>query len=161
MNLRVATVTVSDTRTPDDDASGDALRAELSAFELSPHRIVPDEPERLRGLVRELAGSTDAIVFTGGSGIAPRDQTPEALVPLFDKELPGFGEAFRRLSWEEVGPRAILSRATAGTIGDMLVFILPGSVKAARLGARSLIAPMLTHGIALLRGQPHGHGAAS
>jgi molybdenum cofactor biosynthesis protein B len=161
MKLRVATVTVSDTRTPEDDASGAALRQELSAFELLAHRIVPDEPEGLRAVVRELTGGVEAIVFTGGTGIAPRDQSPEALVPLFDKELQGFGEAFRRLSWDEVGPMSILSRATAGTVGDMLVFVLPGSVKAARLGARSLVAPVLAHGVALLRGQKHAHGGAA
>ena len=151
MNLRVATVTVSDTRTPDDDASGDALRAELSAFELSPHRIVPDEPERLRGLVRELAGSTDAIVFTGGSGIAPRDQTPEALVPLFDKELPGFGEILRVSSFAKV-PTAILSRATAGTRGRSLIVNLPGNPKA--IGeCLPLVVPAIREALKHLRGE--------
>src|SRR4051794_21746407 len=119
MAVRVLTVTVSDTRTEADDTSGKALREELSTFALEHHVIVPDEPERIVALVREAAGrgEVDAVVLTGGTGIAPRDRTFEALSSLFDKSLDGFGEAFRRLSWDEIGPRSILSRATAGTVG--------------------------------------------
>ena len=104
---RVITVTVSDTRTPADDASGKALAEELSGFDLVRHAIVPDEPAGLWALVDEAisAGEADAIVFTGGTGIAPRDQTYEALAGRFDKQLDGFGEAFRRLSWDEIGEK--------------------------------------------------------
>lgn len=160
MTPRVITVTVSDTRTADDDASGKALAAELSAFELVRHVIVPDEPERIGELVRSAvaAAEADAIVFTGGTGIAPRDRTLEAVEALFEKRLDGFGEAFRRLSWDEIGPRSILSRAAAGTVGSCLVVALPGSEKAARLGARALIAPVLGHATDLLHGRTaHGH----
>jgi molybdenum cofactor biosynthesis protein B len=151
---RVRTVTVSDTRTAADDTSGKALREELAAFALLEHAIVPDEPERIAELVRSAAaGQADAVVLTGGTGIAPRDRTFEALEALFDKRLDGFGEAFRRLSWDEIGPRAILSRATAGTVGTCLVFSLPGSEKAVRLGARALVAPVLAHAVDLVNGR--------
>ncbi len=157
---RVFTVTVSDTRTEADDASGRALREELAAFRLVRHVIVRDEPAEIADTVRDAAtgGDADAIVLTGGTGIAPRDLTFEAVASLFDKQLDGFGEAFRRLSWDEIGPRAILSRATAGTVGACLVFVLPGSEKAVRLGARALIAPILGHSVDLVRGRTqHGH----
>jgi molybdopterin adenylyltransferase len=159
-SVRVVTVTVSDTRTAADDASGKALAEELSSFQIVRHTIVPDEPERIRGVIRDVLedDEADAIVFTGGTGIAPRDQTFEALEDLFDKELAGFGEAFRRLSWDQIGPRAILSRAAAGTIGTRLVFTLPGSEKAVRLGARELIAPVLAHAVDLVHGKTK-HGA--
>ncbi len=155
MPARVLTVTVSDTRTEADDTSGKALREELAAFDLLRHAIVPDDPERILALVREAAGQggTDAVVLTGGTGIAPRDRTFEALSSVFDKTLDGFGEAFRRLSWEQIGPRAILSRAAAGTVGTCLVFSLPGSEKAVRLGAKELIAPVLAHAVDLVNGR--------
>ena len=155
MPARVLTVTVSDTRTEADDTSGKALREELAAFDLLRHAIVPDDPERILALVREAAGQggTDAVVLTGGTGIAPRDRTFEALSSGFDKTLDGFGEAFRRLSWDQIGPRAILSRATAGTVGTCVVFSLPGSEKAVRLGAKELIAPVLAHAVDLVNGR--------
>jgi len=152
---RIVTVTVSDTRTAADDASGRALAEELAAFALVRHVIVPDEPHAILEVVRTVMENdeADAVVFSGGTGIAPRDQTYEALEKLFDKRLDGFGEAFRRMSWDEIGPRAMLSRATAGTIGTRLVFSLPGSEKAVRLGARELIAPILAHAVDLLHGR--------
>jgi len=157
MKPRVVTVTVSDTRTAADDGSGRALAEELAAFELVRHVIVPDEPTAIGQLVRDVAGQdeADAVVLSGGTGIAPRDRTLEAVRRLFDKELDGFGEAFRRLSWDEIGPRAILSRAAAGTIGKVIVFVVPGSEKAARLGARALVAPVLGHAVDLLNGRTH------
>ena len=156
---RIITVTVSDTRTESDDTSGKALREELSAFEIVRHVIVPDEPDRIVALVKEAFAEADAVVLTGGTGIAPRDRTYEALTDMFDKTLDGFGEAFRRLSWDQIGPRAILSRATAGVVGTRLVFSLPGSEKAVRLGAKELIAPILGHAIDLVHGRTkHGHG---
>ena len=152
------TVTVSDTRTAADDSSGRALAEELAPFTLVRHVIVPDEPERLLDLVKAMMAhdEADAIVFTGGTGIAPRDRTVEALESVFDKRLDGFGEAFRRLSWEQIGPRSVLSRATAGSIGKHLVFCLPGSEKAVRLGAGQIIAPILGHAVDLVHGRT-GH----
>lgn len=155
MAARVLTVTVSDTRTEADDTSGKALREELSSFDVVRHVIVPDDAERIVALVRDVAarGEADAVVLTGGTGIAPRDRTYEALAAVFDETLDGFGEAFRRLSWDQIGPRAILSRATAGTVGTCLVFSLPGSEKAVRLGAKELIAPVLAHAVDLVNGR--------
>ncbi len=129
----ILTVTVSDTRTAADDASGAALREELAAFTLVRHAIVPDDREAILAVLAEARREgVDAVVFTGGTGIAPRDVTYEAVAGELDKTLEGFGEAFRRLSWDEIGPRALLSRAAAGTIGTLLVFLLPGSTKAVR-----------------------------
>jgi molybdenum cofactor biosynthesis protein B len=155
MSPRVVTVTVSDTRTEADDLSGRALAEELAAFTLVRHAIVPDEPERILAVIRDVMENdeADAVVLSGGTGIAPRDRTFEAVEALFDKRIDGFGETFRRLSWDEVGPRAILSRATAGTIGTRIVFSLPGSEKAVRLAARELIVPLLGHAVDLLHGR--------
>ena len=152
---RVITVTVSDTRTAADDLSGRALAEELAAFTLVRHVIVPDEPDRILAIVREVMENDegDAIVLSGGTGISPRDRTFEAVEALFDKHLDGFGETFRRLSWDQIGPRAILSRATAGTIGTRIIFSLPGSEKAVRLAARELIVPLLAHAVDLLHGR--------
>src|SRR5258706_3337528 len=113
--VRVAVVTVSDTRTDKDDEGGAKLRGlmEKAGFVVALSRIVRDEPAALRALVAEICDGdlADAIVTTGGTGIAPRDQTYEAIDALLEKRLDGFGEAFRRLSWDEVGPRSVLSLA--------------------------------------------------
>jgi molybdenum cofactor biosynthesis protein B len=156
MSPRIVTVTVSDTRTSADDHSGRALAEELAAFTLLRHVIVKDEPDQIVALVRDIAAQdqADAIVFSGGTGISKRDCTIEALQTIFEKELDGFGEQFRRLSWDQVGARAMLSRATAGTVGMCIVFALPGSEKAARLGARELVAPIVAHITDLLHGRP-------
>lgn len=159
MPLRVIVVTVSDTRTAADDASGDALADELKAFTLVRRVIVPDDADRIREVIADAQREgVDAVVLTGGTGIAPRDITYEAVASKLEKTLDGFGEAFRRLSWDEIGPRAILSRATAGTIGTLLVFLLPGSTKAVRLGAKELIAPILDHAVDLVHGRTKHHG---
>lgn len=159
-SVRILTVTVSDTRTLADDRAGKALAEELAGFQLVDHLILKDEPKTIAALVAQTRDddTADAIVFTGGTGIAPRDQTYEALESLFDKRLDGFGEAFRRLSWDEIGPKAILSRAVAGTVGRLLVFALPGSEKGARLGARALVAPVVAHAVDLVHGRTHHHG---
>lgn len=154
--MRVVTLTISDTRTTADDASGDALRAGLEAagFAVVRHAIVPDEPARVRAEIARAidGGEADAVVSTGGTGIAPRDQTYEAVTGLLDKVLDGFGEAFRRLSWDEIGPRAVLSRAVAGTYHGGVVMALPGSTNAVKLGVAKLVAPVLGHAVALAKG---------
>ena len=161
-SLRTVTITVSDTRTPETDASGRALVEELSAFTCVRHVIVRDEPEALRAVVRRAIDEdlADVVVLTGGTGIAPRDTTYEALTGMFEKTLDGFGEAFRTLSWAEIGPRAMLSRATAGVVGKTIVFALPGSTNAARLGARALVAKVAMHAVALARGEA-SHGSTT
>jgi len=162
--IRVLTVTVSDSRSTGSDESGQRLKALLegAGFTLVAHRIVADEPALIRRIVRELSEQdlADALVTTGGTGIAPRDQTYEALEPLLEKRLDGFGEAFRRLSWDEVGPRSVLSRAVAGVISGRFVVALPGSPRAVTLAVEKLVIPLLEHAVALARGHAgqHHHG---
>jgi molybdenum cofactor biosynthesis protein B len=154
--IRVFTVTVSDTRSPGTDESGIRLRMMLEAagYSLAPHQIVQDEPAAIQELVRELIQYDlgDAMVTTGGTGIAPRDRTYEAIEPLLETKLDGFGEAFRRLSWDEVGARAVLSRAMAGVVGGRFIACLPGSPRAVALAADKLLIPLLEHAVALCRG---------
>jgi molybdopterin adenylyltransferase len=153
---RVATLTISDTRTIADDKSGDTLRLLLqnAGFILLEHAMVRDDIHSIQETIRTLAQRTDidVIVATGGTGITPRDHTWEAVAPLLDKTLDGFGEAFRRLSWDEIGVRSILSRAIAGTVGQTLVVALPGSTNAVRLAVNKILAEMLPHAVALTRG---------
>jgi molybdenum cofactor biosynthesis protein B len=154
--IRVLTVTVSDSRKRETDESGKALDRELSdaGFTIVRHVIVKDEPGFISDLVRLTANSNeaDAIILTGGTGITPRDSTFEALEKVFEKRIVGFGEAFRRASFDEIGPYAILSRATAGVFNECVVFSLPGSTKAVRLGVK-LIIPMLRHAVDLASGR--------
>lgn len=159
--IRIATLTLSDTRTVEDDEGGkllgDLLRA--AGFTVVSHAVLREEPDAIRATITELCerGAADAIILTGGTGIAPRDRTIEAVVPMFQKTLDGFGEAFRRLSWDQVGPNAILSRAAAGVIGKRIVIALPGSPKAVRLAVEELIAPTLEHAVGLASGKSGGH----
>jgi molybdenum cofactor biosynthesis protein B len=160
--IRVLTVTVSDTRSSSSDESGPLLRELLSRAGLSlvDHRIVQDEPGQLRALLAEVAEGdlADAIITTGGTGLAPRDQTIEALEPLLDKHLDGFGEAFRRLSWDQVGARSVLSRAFAGVARGRFVVALPGSPKAVQLAIEAVLLPILDHAVSLIRGETaHRH----
>jgi molybdopterin adenylyltransferase len=155
----VATLTVSDTRDPSSDRSGPLLRQLLTSggFRLAPHRIVRDEVDAIQQALRANLTQSDvvAVIMTGGTGISPRDVTVEAVQPLFTKNIEGFGEAFRRLSWEQVGARSILSRATAGVVQRRVVFVLPGSPKAVELGVQQLIVPMLSHAVQMLAGGGH------
>jgi molybdopterin adenylyltransferase len=161
-SVRVATVTVSDTRTADSDEGGARLRERLEAAGLvvGPHAIVRDDPDEIRAVIARICDGdlADVIVTTGGTGIAGRDRTYEAIEALLEKRLDGFGEAFRRLSWDEIGPRAVLSRAVAGVHRNRLVAALPGSPNAVVLGVDRVLAPMVGHAVALLRGDRPGHG---
>jgi molybdopterin adenylyltransferase len=159
--VRVAAITVSDTRTAADDAGGAKLRERLEAagFAVVSQAIVPDDRDAIRQAIAATCEGdlADAVVTTGGTGLAPRDVTYEAVTGLLDKVLDGFGEAFRRLSWDEVGARAVLSRAVAGTYRGRFVAALPGSPKAVTLAVDRVLAPILEHAVALARGEPHGH----
>jgi molybdenum cofactor biosynthesis protein B len=149
-------VTLSDTRTPDTDASGRRMRALLEAagHRVAAQAIVPDNPALVRAAVeRELdRADVDAVLTTGGTGIAPRDTTYEALAGLIDKRLDGFGELFRSLSYAEIGPAAMLSRAVAGVARGRILACLPGSTAAVELGLSKLLLPELPHLVHLARG---------
>jgi molybdenum cofactor biosynthesis protein B len=153
--LQVAVITVSDTRTVEDDRSG-ATAAELlrgAGHEVISHVIVRDERVAIVAAIRAALGLGASVVVTnGGTGIAARDVTYEAVSGLLEKTLDGFGEAFRRLSWDEIGPRAMLSRAVAGTLQGSLVVALPGSTKGVQLGVSQLVIPIARHAVGLLRG---------
>ena len=150
-----AVLTVSDTRTLADDRSG-ALVVELleaAGHASAERRIVPDEPVQVATAVREFvaAAGIDAVLITGGTGIAARDQTPDALRGLFTRELPGYGELFRMLSYQEIGAAAMLSRAVGGVIGQTIVLLMPGSTAAVRLAMEKLIVPEIGHLVAHAR----------
>ncbi|MEC0183303.1 MogA/MoaB family molybdenum cofactor biosynthesis protein [Paenibacillus peoriae] len=143
-------ITVSDTRTEETDTGGRLLidLLETDGYEVVRYVIVKDDYEGIRQLVSEAVEQDDieAVLLTGGTGISPRDTTYEAVSSLLDKELPGFGEIFRYLSFaEDIGSAAILSRAVAGTIGKTAVFSMPGSRGAIRLAMERIIVPELRH----------------
>jgi molybdenum cofactor biosynthesis protein B len=144
-----AVVTVSDTRTPETDTSGQLLQSLLTqaGHNIVDYQIIPDEPDQIRShLLRYATHPTvQAVICNGGTGIAPRDTTYDAIAALLEKQLPGFGEIFRFLSYQEIGSRAIASRAIAGVYQSTLIFSLPGSRNAVRLATESLILPELPH----------------
>ena len=147
-SVAVAIVTVSDTRTPETDVNAHYLREQLAAAgqRVVDYRLIKDEPEQVAGVLDELAsGEARVILFNGGTGIAPRDTTYDVLARLIEKPMPGFGELFRMLSYEQVGAAAMLSRATAGVYRGKLVISTPGSNAAVRLAWEKLIAPELQH----------------
>jgi molybdopterin adenylyltransferase len=150
----VAIVTVSDTRRGADDTSGaTAERLLVHAGCVVPSRAwVRDDVAAIRRAVRAALAraDVDAVVLTGGTGVAPRDVTPEAVEPLLERPLPGFGERFRALSWDTVGTAAWLSRAGAGVARGRLVVYLPGSVGAVRQALEQLLIPELVHVVRLL-----------
>jgi molybdenum cofactor biosynthesis protein B len=152
--VRIFVVTASDTRGEAEDESGRYLREALAAagHALAGYRIVRDEPEAIRAALREGAGaSADAIVVNGGTGIAGRDRTYEAVASLLEKRLDGFGELFRMLSYEEIGSAAMMSRAVGGTWEGRAVFSVPGSLAAVRLAWEKLIGPEVGHVVRELR----------
>lgn len=155
--VRAAVVTVSD-RSYDgrrDDTSGPLLAQLLGdlGFVVSDVVVVPDERGAIAAAVRSAAAAHDLVVTTGGTGLAPRDVTPEAVLPLLDKEIPGLAEALRLDSRDRV-PTSVLSRAVAGTIGTALVVTLPGSTGGVRDGV-AVLAPVVAHAVAQLRGGDH------
>lgn len=154
--IRIAILTVSDTRTEDNDTAGALIEhfAELAGLAVAGRGWVADDTGKIRNVVTALLADPeiDAVITTGGTGIAARDVTIEAIRPLLSKELDGFGELFRYLSFaEDVGTKAMLSRAAAGTSQGKVVFILPGSRGAVRLAMESLIIPEIRHIVAELR----------
>jgi molybdenum cofactor biosynthesis protein B len=148
-SVNLAIITVSDTRTEVDDLSGRAI-ADIMAragHRIVRRTIVKDEVEEIQKALRELIEDTgiQAVVMNGGTGIARRDVTLEAVTPFQEKSIPGFGELFRALSYNQVGSAALMSRASAFVTEGKIVFCLPGSEKAVRLAIEKLIAPELGH----------------
>ena len=154
-SIRCYVITVSDTRTEETDTGGKAVVDLLTAagHTVIAKRIVRDEPEEVAALVKLQAAMehVDVIVTTGGTGITRRDSTFEAIDGLLEKKLPGFGELFRMLSFQEIGPAAMLSRACAGTCRGKVVVALPGSENAVRLAMTRLLVPELGHLVAETR----------
>jgi molybdopterin adenylyltransferase len=148
-SVRCAVVTVSDTRTIETDKGGLVIVEMLTAagHDVVSREIVRDEPRSIDPLIRRLAdaATTDAILITGGTGIAARDMTFETVGSLLTKTLPGYGELFRMLSYEDIGPAAMLSRAIGGVLDGVIVLTMPGSVAAVRLAMEKLIVPEVGH----------------
>ena len=144
----LAIVTVSDTRTPDTDISGQTIRDLVTAAGhfVVDYRIVKDEPDQvLQALNDFCAGFARIIIFNGGTGIGRRDRTYDVISKSLEKTLPGFGEIFRLLSYQEIGAAAMLTRATAGVYRDKVIFSTPGSPHAVRLALEKLILPEIQH----------------
>jgi molybdenum cofactor biosynthesis protein B len=148
-SVACAVVTVSDTRTLENDTGGGTVVSMLSAasHQIVAREIVRDEPALIRELLRSLTsgGDVQAILITGGTGLSSRDQTYETVTAMFTKKIDGYGELFRMLSYQEVGPAAMLSRAVGGLIGSTIILTMPGSPAAVRLAMEKLILPELGH----------------
>lgn len=147
--FQIAVLTVSDTRTPETDTSG-ALIIDLAreaGHIIADHAIVPDEPDALRAALISHQAIPDlhAVLMTGGTGISHRDRTFETVSGLLTKPLPGYGELFRMLSYAEIGPAAMLSRAVGGLIGELVVLVMPGSRAGVELAMTKIILPELSH----------------
>jgi molybdenum cofactor biosynthesis protein B len=143
-----AVLTVSDSRTLETDASGRLIQrlCDEAGHRLADYELIPNQPRRIQAAVaRMLQGATQCLIVTGGTGIGRRDLTIETVSPMLDKVLPGFGELFRSLSFAEIGPAAMLSRALLGVRGERIVCCLPGSEAAVRLALSKLVLPELGH----------------
>lgn len=155
-HLTLGIISVSSTRTLEQDQSGHwmARQARKEGHQVIHHAVVPDHVATIKAMVFELLGASrppEVLIVSGGSGISFQDVTIEALQPYFRKELVAFGVLFSQLSFEEIDSAAMLSRATAGIIGETLVFCLPGSLKACKLACKHLIYPELGHIMAHIR----------
>ncbi|HLU08811.1 MAG TPA: MogA/MoaB family molybdenum cofactor biosynthesis protein [Oceanobacillus sp.] len=147
--VTVAIVTVSDTRTPETDENRRYIEARMTELGhiVAAYRLIKDEPDQVKAALEELAALPDVriILFNGGTGISPRDTTYDVISRILEKTLPGFGELFRMLSFQEVGAAAMLSRATAGVYKNTLVFSTPGSPNAVQVALEKLILPEINH----------------
>jgi molybdopterin adenylyltransferase len=147
--IGVGLVTVSDTRTPATDKNHHYIQPRLAELghELVAYRIIKDEPDQVQQALNDMAANPAVriVLFNGGTGIAPRDTTYDVIHRLLEKQLPGFGEIFRVLSYDEVGAAAMLSRATAGVYRNTVVFSMPGSTNAVKTALEKLILPEMNH----------------
>jgi len=146
-SLRAAVVVASDSRTTSSDLSGKLIAELLGAagVEVNSYQVLPDEQAQIAQAIEAARTASDLVIISGGTGIGARDNSYEALAGLLDKELTGFGELFRMLSYQEIGAAAFLSRATAGISAGKLVVSLPGAPAASRLGLEKLLLPALDH----------------
>ena len=148
-NARIAVISVSTTRKISEDKSGHWIKnqAKKEGHEVIIHQMVTDDKTAISDLLTHVTEKVgpQAIIFTGGTGISPKDVTIEAVSPRFDKELSAFGPVFAQLSFEEIDSAAIMSRATAGIVNNCLVFCIPGSLGACKLACNALIFPELGH----------------
>jgi len=147
--VTLAIVTVSDTRTPETDSNRQYLESKIieAGHIVAAYRLIKDEPVQVEAVLDELSAMPDVrlIIFNGGTGISPRDTTFDVVSRKLEKTLPGFGELFRMLSYQEVGAAAMLSRATAGVYHQTLVFSTPGSPNAVQVAFEKLILPEINH----------------
>ena len=151
-----AIVTISDTRNFENDHSGAVIKSKLTSanHNISSYTIIPDDPQKIEDTIETLANdnSIQAIITTGGTGLSPRDNTPDVLPRMLQKELTGFGEIFRFLSYQEIGSKAIASRAIAGVYERTIIFALPGSKNAVTLALDKLILPEISHLVTVMKG---------
>ncbi len=147
--VKIAVLSVSTTRKLEDDKSGTWIKkqAKKEGHQVVLHQVVTDEVTAITELLTHVVDRVgpDAVIMTGGTGLSPKDVTIESVCPMFDKELTSFGPVFAQLSFDEIDSAAIMSRATAGIIGQTVVFCIPGSIKACKLACNTLIFPELTH----------------
>jgi molybdopterin adenylyltransferase len=145
--VAVGVITVSDSRTKDTDTNGAWLHERIAAAGavVAGYHVVRDEPDEIRVAVDDLVQGAQVVVVNGGTGVSKRDTTYDTLARLLEKTLPGFGELFRMLSWDQVGSAAMLSRATAGTYRGAVLVSVPGSPKAVALAWEKLLEPELAH----------------
>lgn len=145
--LRIAVLTVSDSRTLAEDSSGDSLQEalETAGHTLAVRQLIPDDRYRLRAVLSAWIADPDVqvVLLSGGTGFTGRDNTPEAVLPLLDKTIDGFGELFRQLSFAEIGSSTIQSRALAGLANGTLIFCMPGSTNAVKTAWKGILAPQL------------------
>ena len=147
--VNVAVVTVSDSRTVDTDESGRLIKERLmgAGHNVNSYHLLKNDKVKLRALMTDLISvqDVDAVIITGGTGLSGKDITVETVTPTFDKTMDGFGELFRSLSYQEIGPAAVLSRAIGGVSGRKVILCLPGSTAAVKLAMEKIIIPALPH----------------
>ena len=147
--VTIAIVTVSDTRTPETDQNRQYIEKRMGELghQVAAYRLIKDEPDQVAAVIQELTAMPEVqlVLFNGGTGISPRDTTYDVVSKYLDKTLPGFGELFRMLSFQEVGAAAMFSRATAGVYHGKLVFSMPGSPNAVQVALEKLIIPEINH----------------
>jgi molybdenum cofactor biosynthesis protein B len=147
--VNLAIVTVSDTRTPETDQNRQYIEERMAELghHVAAYRLIKDEPDQVAAVIEELTAmpGVQLVLFNGGTGISPRDTTYDVVSRYLEKTLPGFGELFRMLSYQEVGAAAMFSRATAGVYHNTLVFSMPGSPNAVQVALEKLIIPEINH----------------